>query len=91
MPDVQHQPDADRFAADVGGGTAELVYERRAASRITFVHTFVPEASRGQDIGTALVEAGLAYARENELGVVPACPFVKAYIDDHPETRDLLA
>ena len=91
MPDIHHQPDANRFAADVGGGTAELVYERRHADRITFVHTFVPEASRGQDVGTALVEAGLAYARENELGVVPACPFVKAHMEEHPETQDLLA
>ena len=91
MPNVQHQPDANRFAADVSGGTAELSYEQRAAGRIAFVHTFVPEASRGQDIGTALVEAGLSYARENELGVVPSCPFVKAYMEDHPETQDLLA
>ena len=91
MPDVQHQPDANRFAAEVTGGTAELVYEQRAAHRITFVHTFVPEASRGQDVGTALVEAGLAHARESGLGVVPACPFVKAYMDEHPDTQDLLA
>ena len=90
MPDVRHQPDASRFVIDTGHGEAELVY-RRQPDRITFVHTFVPQAARGEDRGTALVRAGLAFARENDLGVVPACPFVKAYMEAHPETQDLLA
>jgi predicted GNAT family acetyltransferase len=89
MPDVLHQPDASRFVIDTEGGEAELVY-RRHEGCITFVHTLVPKAARGQNTGTALVEAGLAFARENELAVVPACSFVKAYVDGHPETQDLL-
>ncbi len=52
---------------------------------------FVPKAARGQNLGTALVKAGLAFARENELVVVPVCPFVMAYMDKHTETQDLLA
>ncbi|GAB5536762.1 MAG: GNAT family N-acetyltransferase [Rubricoccaceae bacterium] len=90
MPDILHQPDQTRFAILMEGEDAELVYRQREG-RITFVHTFVPEAVRGQDLGTALVEAGLAFARETELAVVPACPFVKAYMEAHPETHDLLA
>lgn len=90
MPDVQHQPDAHRFVVITDHGDAELAYRRRG-DRIAFVHTFVPEAARGQDLGTALVEAGLAFARENGLRVIPACAFVKAYMDQHPDARDLLA
>ena len=90
MPDVLHQPDAHRFMIHTDHGDAELVYRQRS-DRITFVHTGVPEAARGQNLGTALVEAGLAFARDNELVVVPACPFVKAYMERHPETQDLLA
>ena len=89
MPDVQHDPAAHAFTADVDGGTAELEYETEG-DRIVFTHTFVPEASRGQDVGSALVEAGLAYARRESLTVVPQCPFVAAYVEDHPETQDLL-
>ena len=84
MPDVRHEPAAHRFAAEVEGGVAELGYERRDGA-IAFVHTFVPEESRGEDVGTALVEAGLAYARDEDLRVIPACPFVQAYLDDHPD------
>ena len=90
MPDVQHEPDQNRFAAAVDGGTAELGYERHGES-VAFVHTFVPEEARGQDVGSALVEAGLGWARGEGLGVIPQCPFVATYIQDHPEAQDLVA
>lgn len=89
MPDVTHDPDQSRFAAAVEGGTAELAYTRDGEA-VAFVHTFVPEPSRGQDIGTALVEAGLGWARDEDLRVVPQCPFVKAYVESHPDAQDLL-
>ena len=90
MSDVQHEPDRNRFTASVDGGTAELEYQR-AEDVLIFVHTFVPEASRGQDVGTALVEAALAHVRENDLRLVAQCPFVKHYVEEHPEAQDLLA
>ena len=90
MPDIRHESSASRFVTHVEGGEAELGYEHRG-DVIAFVHTFVPEASRGQGIGEALAQAGLDYARDEGLAVQPDCPFVKAYIDDHPEARDLLA
>ena len=91
MPDVRHEPAQSRFAADVDGGTAELVYEPAGDGVIAFVHTFVPKAARGQDVGTALVEAGVAHVRENGMRMVPQCPFVAAYVEGHPETRELVA
>ena len=50
----------------------------------------MPEPARGQDVGTALVEAGLEFAQENDLTVVPQCPFVASYIESHPGTQGLL-
>ena len=90
MPDVRHDPDHHRFAADVDGGTAELEYQR-AEDVLIFVHTFVPEASRGEDVGTALVEAAFAHVRDNDLRLVAQCPFVKHYVEEHPEAQDLVA
>ncbi|MEM6286859.1 MAG: GNAT family N-acetyltransferase [Bacteroidota bacterium] len=90
MPTVRHEPDATRFVADTEAGEAELVY-RGGTQRIAFVHTLVPEGARGGSVGTDLVEAGLAYAREHGLRVKAICPFVKAYMEAHPETQDLLA
>ena len=89
MTDVQHNESAHAFTAAVDGGTAELEYQLEG-DRIVFTHTFVPEESRGQDIGTTLVEAGLEYAQGHDLTVVPQCPFVASYIESHPGTRSLL-
>lgn len=89
MTDVQHDPAAHAFTAAVEGGTAELEYQREG-DRIVFTHTFVPEPARGQDVGTALVEAGLEFAQENDLTVVPQCPFVASYIESHPGAQELL-
>ncbi|WP_412070043.1 GNAT family N-acetyltransferase [Rubrivirga sp. IMCC43871] len=90
MPDVRHDPDSHTFTADVEGGAAELAYEMRGQA-VAFVHTFVPEPARGENVGTALVEAGLSWARDNGRPVIAQCPFVAAYMDDHPGEQDLLA
>lgn len=90
MPDVQHNAADHTFTADVEGGAAELAYER-SGDTVTFTHTYVPPPARGEDIGTALVEAGLSFARDHGLTVDPQCPFVAAYMDDHPGTHDLRA
>ena len=36
-----------------------------------------------------LVEAGLRWAREQGLKVVPACSYVAVFLQRHPEWRDL--
>ena len=87
--DVRHQPDQNRFAAETDAGTATLAYTMRGGI-LVFVHTLVPEGARGQGVGSALAEAGLDYAREEGLKVIPECPFVAAYVSDHPETHDLI-
>ena len=61
----------------------------RGGSR--FTHTEVPDALEGRGIGKRLVKAALDDARAQGLKVVPVCPFVKHYIENHPETQDLLA
>ncbi len=70
---VRHETNDHRFVADVEGGMAELEYtlDGKVAS---FVHTLVPKPSRGQDVGTALVEAALEWARAEEMQVVPGVP-----------------
>jgi predicted GNAT family acetyltransferase len=40
-------------------------------------------------VGSALAKHVLDYARENKLRVMPLCPFIKAYIDRHPEYADI--
>ena len=88
--EVVHNENAQRFEVQQDGALAELDY-RRAGNQIIFTHTGVPGALEGRGIGSALAKAGLAYARENGLEVVPLCPFVRSYIERKPEYQDLVS
>ena len=88
---VTHNAAARRFEAAVEGGTAVLAYDLRDDGTAAFTHTEVPDAAGGKGVGTALVEAGLAWARKEGHAVAPLCPFVAAHMQGRPETHDLLS
>lgn len=88
--DVRDVPERSRFELAVDGGVAFADY-RRVGDALLFSHTEVPEGEQGQGAGGALVEGALQAARERGLQVMPICPFVAAYIHDHPEHHDLVA
>lgn len=52
---------------------------------IAYLHTEVPPELGGRGIASYLIKYILDYAQEQHLKVKPVCPFVKAYIDKHPE------
>ncbi len=86
---VIHDPDAQQFRAGAGAEAAVLQY-RSAPGQITFLHTDVPEALRGQGIGQRLAHAGLEHAKAEGLRVVLVCPFVRSYVEKHPEYQTLV-
>lgn len=71
-------------------GQAVLDYRMPSANVIEFTHTFVPEDRRGQGVGEGLAKAGLDYARQHQLQVIPTCPFVADYLEKHSEYADLI-
>jgi predicted GNAT family acetyltransferase len=79
-----------RYELEVDGELALAAY-RLSGGRIVFTHTEVPEALEGSGIGSKLIEAALDDVRAKGLKVVPACAFVKHYMEKHPESADLLA
>jgi predicted GNAT family acetyltransferase len=91
MAAIHHEPAARRFATEVAGATAFISYRERTGRVLDFDHTFVPTAARGGGIASQLTAHALRYARDGGYKVVPSCPFVAAYIERHPEFRDLLA
>lgn len=86
---VRNNQAEGRFEIEIDGAIAELTY-RRQPNSITFLHTGVPPELEGRGLAKQLAVAGLGYARENGLGVVPLCPFVATYIKRHPEFADLV-
>ena len=85
----QHEPDRQRFTLPTTP-TSVLDYSL-GAGRVVFTHTGVPPAYRGQGLAALLVDAGLQWARAEGLKVVPACSYVHAYIQRHPEWQNLVA
>jgi predicted GNAT family acetyltransferase len=90
MSEVRNNEAEQQYELDVEGQLALAAYRLRDG-RITFTHTEVPEALEGQGVGSKLVKAALDDARAQGLKVVPACAFVKHYIETHAEEQDLLA
>lgn len=88
--DVTNNEAEQRYEVEVEGATALAAY-RLSGERITLYHTEVPDALEGRGVGSALVKGALADVRRRGLKVVPACSFVRAYIERHEEEQDLLA
>ena len=82
--EVVHEPEESRFAVHAEGLTAVLEYQR-VGERVVMPHTAVPGPLEGRGIGSRLARTALEWAREENLRVVPLCPFVRAYIQRHPE------
>jgi predicted GNAT family acetyltransferase len=88
---IRHEPDAERFVLELGGGTGLITYRELAGRVLDLDHTFVPPGLRGGGVASRLTEHALRYAREHGYRVIPSCPFVAAFIERHPQHRDLLA
>ena len=88
---VADDPDEHRYEAFVDGALGGFAEYRLRPGRIVFTHTEVDDAYEGHGVGSTLVRGALDDARARGLRVTPICPFVRAYIDDHPEYRDLVA
>jgi len=92
MASIIHNPAEQRFETDPGGGGAlALIEYRQTPTAVILVHTEVPEQFEGQGIGGALVKAAFDYARQQNLKVIPQCPFAAVWAKRHPEYTDLLA
>jgi predicted GNAT family acetyltransferase len=87
---VERRDDERRFVLLLDGEHAgELVFRDRGGRVLAFLHTEVDPAKQQRGLGSALVRAALEDARERGLRIVPICPFVEAYVQDHPEYADL--
>ena len=88
---LRHEPDQRRFVAELDGGQGLLEYRRIGETVLDYCHTYVPVELRGQGIASKLVKFALEYAREQQLNVIPSCPFVAKAIQENPDYQKLLA
>ena len=87
---VSDSPDENRYEARLDDAVAGFARYVRRGGRTFFVHTEVDPSFEGRGIGSALVRDALAAERAAGTPIVPLCPFVRGYIDKHPEYADLV-
>jgi len=79
-----------RYEMKLDGGTAFIDYTVSGDVR-TLTHAEVPVALRGGGVAARLTSGALDLARSQGIRVVPRCPYVVNFIDQHPQYQDLLA
>lgn len=87
---VEHDAAGSRFVARVDGAESVAAYER-SGDTLRMTHTEVPPAQRGRGIAAALVREAISHARREGLVVEPVCPYVRDYMDRHPDDGDVRA
>jgi predicted GNAT family acetyltransferase len=58
--------------------------------RIAFIHTEVDNAFEGRGVGSIVVREALEDARRRGFEVLPFCPFVNSFIQEHREYLNLV-
>jgi len=78
-------------AVENGVEAGEMTYVWAGDKKIIIDHTGVQEAFNGQGVGKKLVLAAVAFARQNDLKILPLCPFAKATFQRNADIQDVLA
>ncbi|MBO6586176.1 MAG: N-acetyltransferase [Gracilimonas sp.] len=72
-----------------GKRVAEMTYSKAGPERIIIDHTEVADETRGEGLGKKLVYKAVEFARENNLKILPLCPFARSVFSKNPEIRDV--
>ena len=90
MAQIRDNPALNRFELDTGAEPAFVNY-RLAGDIITLAHTEVPKALEGRGIGSQLARGVFDAVRARGLKMKVLCPFLRAWLERHPDYNDLVA
>lgn len=80
------------FVAEQSGTIlGEMDYSRPQADLMIIEHTDVKAAARGTGVGRKLVDAAVAWARQEKARIMPLCPYARSVFAKDASIRDVLA
>ncbi len=88
---VRDVPQKSRYEVTVDGRPAGHSDYRLRGDRVVFTHAEIDPAFEGLGVGSDLAQAALDDVRRRGLFAVPLCPFIKGWIERHPDYQDLVA
>ncbi len=78
-------------AEEEGKEAGRMTYSWAGKEKIIIDHTEVNPEFKGKSVGKKMVMKAVEFARENQVKIVPLCPFAKSVFDKTEEIRDVLA
>jgi len=69
----------------------EMTYTWAGKTKFIIDHTGVEEKFSGKGLAKQLVTEGVEYARQNEVKIIPLCPYAKRRFEKDKNIRDVLA
>ena len=87
---VIENEERERYEVTVDGALAGFAQYERRDGRTVFNHTEIDPEFEGKGLGGQLVKFALDSEREAGRSIVPLCPFVRRYLERHPEFDDLV-
>lgn len=94
MVEIKHTNNESKGVFELyydGGKAGLMTYSWAGDDKFIIDHTEVDEEYGGKGLGKDLVKAGVEYAREKNVKVIPLCPFAKKVIAKIPEFQDVLS
>ena len=73
-----------------GNHAGEMTYTWAGTDKLIIDHTGVEAAYNGQGVGKKLLLSLVDYVRENNIKVIPLCPFAKATFEKNADLQDVL-
>ena len=86
---VADDREARRFELFLEDELAGFIDYKVTSAGLSFLHTEIDPRFGGRGLGSVLVRGALDAARSGGLSVLPFCPFVRRYIQEHPEYLEL--
>jgi len=68
----------------------EMTYTWAGEKRFIIDHTIVDDKFRGKDYGKQLVMKAVEFAREQNLKILPLCPYAKRVLESDENLQDVL-
>jgi predicted GNAT family acetyltransferase len=87
---VTDNSEENRYEITADGELAGYSAYQPLAGGLAFTHTEIDERMEGKGLGSKLISEALDDARGRGLSVLPFCPFVRGYIERHPDYADLV-
>ena len=91
--EIQLQEDETKgfaLATENGNTAGKMTYSIASDDFIIIDHTEVEPAFKGKGVGKQLLYKIVEMARENNLKILPLCPFANALFQKTPDIKDVL-